>query len=371
MKTAESTIFITAVLVSVAGFRGVSRSHSSRHLPLYGYNNPYAQSQHGFQSKRLVLDPSNKLPLYKRTGVKAPSPQIQSQEPSTQAPSQATSATGGQYCFYQKPKQVTCNVAHMKRVTHQFKYYCGTQSQQKVCTGHRVTYRPQYKIEVRTVITSVKDCCPGFTGKDCSQACFNCTKFLLLEARLKALEQRSTRTPGPPGPPGPPGRRGETGDPGPPGLNGVEGQSRGSSVQKGEKGDPDEPGTTTVVTGDPGPPGSPGPMGPPGLKGELGESIQGARGPPGLPGPAGEPGRPAIGASPADLTALKDQMKMLTAIVMELEEKISRCECTAGSQRGVAKKSDATMYPSTLPNIESQTTKVTTSEPLFAPPARR
>ena len=60
-----------------------------------------------------------------------------SQEPSTQAPSQATSASGGQYCFYQKPKQVTCNVAHMKRVTHQFKYYCGTQSQQNVCTGHR------------------------------------------------------------------------------------------------------------------------------------------------------------------------------------------------------------------------------------------
>ena len=25
----------------------------------------------------------------------------------------------------------------MKRVTHQFKYYCGTQSQQKVCTRHR------------------------------------------------------------------------------------------------------------------------------------------------------------------------------------------------------------------------------------------
>ena len=32
---------------------------------------------------------------------------------------------------------MTCNVAHMKRVTHQFKKYCGTQSQQKVCTGHR------------------------------------------------------------------------------------------------------------------------------------------------------------------------------------------------------------------------------------------
>ena len=94
-------------------------------------------SQHGFQSQRLVLDPSNKLPLYRRTGVKAPSPQIQSQEPSTQAPSQGTSASSGQYCIYQKPKQVTCNVAHMKRVTHQFKYYCGTQSQQKVCTGHR------------------------------------------------------------------------------------------------------------------------------------------------------------------------------------------------------------------------------------------
>ncbi|CAH3171946.1 unnamed protein product, partial [Porites lobata] len=151
----------------------------------------------------------------------------------------------------------------------------------------------------------------------------------------------------------------------------LSGQSRRLRVQKGEKGDPGEPGTTTVVTGDPGLPGSPGPIGPPGLKGELGESIQGPRGPPGLPGPAGEPGRPAIGASPEDLTALKDQMKMLSAIVMELEEKISRCECTAGSQRGVAKKSDATMYPSTLPNIESQTTKATTSEPLFAPPARR
>ena len=33
----------------------------------------------------------------------------------------------------------------------------------------RVTYRPQYKIELRTVMTSVKDCCPGFTGSDCSQ----------------------------------------------------------------------------------------------------------------------------------------------------------------------------------------------------------
>ena len=96
-----------------------------------------ACSQHGFKSQRLVLDPSNKLPLYRRTAVKAPSPQIQSQEPTTQATLQATSASSGQFCIYQKPKQVTCSVAHMKRVTHQFKYYCGTQSQQKVCTGHR------------------------------------------------------------------------------------------------------------------------------------------------------------------------------------------------------------------------------------------
>ena len=94
-------------------------------------------SHHGHQANRLVLDPSNKLPLYKRTGVKAPSPAIQSDEPSNQATPQESAASGGQYCIYQKPKQVTCNVAHMKRVTHQYKYYCGSQAQGKVCTGYR------------------------------------------------------------------------------------------------------------------------------------------------------------------------------------------------------------------------------------------
>jgi len=123
-----------------------------------------------------------------------------------------------------------------------------------------------------------------------------------------------------------------------------------------------------VVTGDPGVPGPPGPRGPagpPGEKGEPGNSIRGPQGPPGLPGPPGVPGRPGIGTSPEDLTALKDEMKILSAIVMEMEEKISRCECTAGARRAVAKKTDATMDPSTL-----QTTTATTSLPLFAPPQR-
>lgn len=96
----------------------------------------FSQSRH--QPKRLVLDPSSKLPLYKRTGVKAPSPAKQSQGgPVSQARSQDSAASGGQYCIYQKPKQVTCNVAHMKRVTNKYKYYCGTQSQDKICTGYR------------------------------------------------------------------------------------------------------------------------------------------------------------------------------------------------------------------------------------------
>lgn len=212
-----------------------------------------------------------------------------------------------------------------------------------------------------------------------------------MEARLEALEKKSQKAPasaiiqdseiqrgppgppGPRGPPGPPGRRGETGHLGRPGTNGEGGQSPDSRGQKGEKGEPGVPGTATVVTGHPGlpgTPGSPGPVGPPGLKGEPGESIQGPQGLPGRAGPKGEPGRPAIGASPEDITALKDQMRMLSAIVTELEEKISRCDCTAGVRMGVVKKTDATMYPSTLPNMESQTAKATTTEPWFAPPAR-
>jgi len=191
MEISRIALLILAVLYSVCGFRGVSRPYSVSQFPLYSYNNPRqprAQSRHGHQTQKLVLDPSNKLPLYRRAGVKAPSPPKQSQEPGNQARSQESTSSGGQYCIYQKPKQVTCNVAHMKRVTHQYKYYCGAQSQDKVCTGYRVTYRPEYKIEMRTVMTSVKDCCPGFTGSDCSQACFNCTKFRLFEARLEALE---------------------------------------------------------------------------------------------------------------------------------------------------------------------------------------
>ena len=96
-------------------------------------------SQSGRQTKRLVLDPSSKLPLYKQTAsVKAPSPAKQSQGSGNQAKSQDRSAaSGGQYCIYQKPKQVTCNVAHMKRVTNKYKYYCGQRSQGKLCTGYR------------------------------------------------------------------------------------------------------------------------------------------------------------------------------------------------------------------------------------------
>ena len=110
-----------------------------------------------------------------------------------------------------------------------------------------------------------------------------------------------------------------------------------------------------VVTGDPGRPGTPGfqgrpgPSGPPGQKGEPGRSIQGPQGSKGAPGPPGEPGRPGIGASvsryslinigtqciqttvmsifswfcsqPEDLEQLRNQVKQLSAIVTELDEK--------------------------------------------------
>lgn len=374
-------LIILALLCSVDSFRGGSRSYSRSPISLYSYNHQNVQSQSGRQTKRLVLDPSSKLPLYKHTAVaKAPSPAKQSQGSGNQAKSQESSATSsGQYCIYQKPKQVTCSVAHMKRVTNKYKYYCGTRSQGKVCTGYRVTYRPEYKIEMRTVMTSVKDCCPGFTGSDCSQACFNCTKFLMWESRLMALEKKVQKSPastitrnsspgppgppGPPGLPGPPGSPGQRGEPGGVGSRGAGGSSRGPRGPKGEKGNPGPPGPTMVVTGDPGLPGTPGfqgrpgQAGPPGQKGEPGRSIQGPQGEPGNPG---EPGRPGIGASPEDLERLRNQVKELSAIVTELDEKISRCECTAGTGRlGVNRKDDVTMLPVTV-----------TTEGLFAPPAR-
>lgn len=371
----KSCVFlILAFFGAVCGFRRSSSSYGIRPISFYGYSNPRAQSQTAHHpANRLVLDPSNKLPLYKKTGQKrhhgkAPSPP----KPGNQG--DESKSSGGQYCIYQKPKQVTCNVAHMKRVTNRYKYYCGTQSQDKVCTGYRVSYRPEYKVEVRTVMVSVKDCCPGFTGPDCSQACFNCTKFLLWESRLSALEKRAgtsaaatisnddiifrgnTGPPGLPGPPGPPGRPGKRGEPGPGGSKGVGGSSQGPQGPKGQKGDSGAPGPAMVVTGDPGPPGSPGlrgPSGPPGRKGEPGKSVQGPIGLRGPPGPSGEPGRPGIGTSPEDLSVLREQIKQLSAIVKDLDEKISRCECSSGTSR--------------LSVNEKETV---TALPLFATPAR-
>ncbi|KAJ7369782.1 hypothetical protein OS493_036425 [Desmophyllum pertusum] len=336
-------------------------------------------------TKRFILDPSNKLPLYKRTGVKAPNPAKQSQGPGSQARSQDNAASGGQYCIYQKPKQVTCNVAHMKRVTNRYKYYCGTQSQDKVCTGFRVTYRPEYKIEMRTVMTSVKDCCPGFTGPDCSQVPFVGKQISSLGKKAQKApastitqDNEALRDPAPPGPrgppglPGPPGRQGQRGDSGNLGSQGGGGSSQGPRGPKGLKGDPGPPGPTMVVSGDPGPPGSrgfSGPVGPPGQKGEPGKSILGPQGFQGSPGLPGEPGRPGIGASPEDVTLLREQMKQLSAIVSELEDKISRCECTSGIGRlSVNKKMDVVK---TSNEVDATTNpKTVTTLGLFATPAR-
>lgn len=357
MEMTATAVFLLVVLCFADGFRHDSRSHSRRQFPLYQHLMPNAQSYRGHQANKLVLDPSSELPLYTNTDMKAPSPAMRNL-----ARPQDSVASNGQYCIYQKPKQVTCNVAHMKRVTQQYKYNCGRQAQEKVCTGYRVTYRPEYKIELRTVMTSIKDCCPGFTGSDCSQTCFNCTELRLFEARLTALERKTSAHAS--DSIGLPGRRGETGD----AIRGKHPRSRG---QKGEKGEPGVPGTATLVRGNPGlpgPPGPRGPAGPPGNKGEPGPQIQGP------PGPPGEPGRPGISFSIEDFTTLKDQMKMLTAIVSELEEKVSRCECAGDEHsRGLAKNTEVTIDPPTSPNKKFQSTQTTTQmslDELFGPPAR-
>ncbi|XP_074624115.1 uncharacterized protein LOC141882090 isoform X1 [Acropora palmata] len=363
MEIAAITMFVLVTICFTNGFRHESRSHSRRQFPMYQQLGPNAQSRYGYQARRLVLDSSSKLPLYANTEPKAPSPTLRSHEPDSQHGYQGSAAAGGQFCIYQKPKQVTCNVAHMKRVTQQYKYFCGVRARDKVCTGYRVTYRPEYRKELRTVMTLEKDCCPGFTGSDCSQTCFNCSEFRLLEARLTALEKKETLGENgnqsfsiSRGPPGPPGQRGETGDT-------IRGQAQNFRGQKGEKGEPGVPGTATLIKGNPGspgPPGTRGPAGPPGNKGEPGTITQGPQGP---TGPKGEPGRPGISVSPEDLTKLRDQMNILTEIVTELEEKVSRCECaTDETSRGLVKSSEATTNPPT-------TTKIPLDQ-LFGPPAR-
>ena len=100
-------------------------------------------SRYGYRARRFVLGSSSKLPLYTNTDPKAPSPTLRSHEPDSQHGYQGSTAAGGQFCIYQKPKQVTCNVAHMKRVTQRYKYFCGVRARDKVCTGYRWVFGPQ------------------------------------------------------------------------------------------------------------------------------------------------------------------------------------------------------------------------------------
>ncbi|XP_062602512.1 uncharacterized protein LOC134264228 isoform X2 [Saccostrea cucullata] len=159
----------------------------------------------------------------------------------------------------------------------------------------------QWVLKRQPITQTVKECCPGYEGRNCEKLCFTCDQYHKLTKQVSVLEREirnrgNTTTiitgrgekgerglTGPPGPRGPQGEPGLVGLPGQKGDPGVAGPP-GFTGERGNDGLPGEPGR-------PGRKGDPGPMGasgPPGLPG-----LDGTRGPPGVPGEKGAKGDPA------------------------------------------------------------------------------
>ena len=120
----------------------------------------------------MVLDASKKLPLYKQNAKQTSFPaQTQAERPARSARRRdlgvaRNQASNGRYCVVQKQKQVKCTVPELKRERQPYRFYCG--GERRICTGYRNVYRTAYKTQMRTVFESVRECCPGFSGPDCS-----------------------------------------------------------------------------------------------------------------------------------------------------------------------------------------------------------
>jgi len=236
----------------------------------------------------------------------------------------------------------------------------------------RVSYvidsRPVYAYRYVTKKVDSWTCCPGFTGENCENVCFNCStnselreNIHILTSKVEMAEEictNFTKTPGPPGVQGPsgpvgsPGPRGITGPPGPigragmkgkpgshgfpgrqgerglpgndgrPGNNGLNGQKgesgipglhgdKGDRGEKGDEGIDGKPGTNgnKGEVGNPGKNGLDGAEGPSGTKGEIG--LTGPTGPAGQPGPPGPPGPPGV-CQTQPLTTTAEQVLVTT-----------------------------------------------------------
>ncbi|XP_028516185.1 collagen alpha-1(XXVI) chain isoform X2 [Exaiptasia diaphana] len=245
-----------------------------------------------------------------------------------QTKSGRVSDSSGRYCLFETSRQVPCPVAVRKKVQQKFHYYCGS-LYKKICSGYRAVFVPEYKIQMKTVYTTVRECCPGFTGPKCEKSCFNCSMIQRWTKRLETVEKKlsggrgvdvtepSRGQTGPQGPRGVPGPRGIPGAQGPRGQNGPPGPpgKPGESVI-GPQGPVGPPGRPGVAIGEPGPPG---PQGPPGV--------------PGLPGAPGTPGgKIPTGGEKKAVTSpdMKDVMEQFSAMlfrIQQLEERVNACKC--------------------------------------------
>ncbi|XP_048762452.1 cuticle collagen 13-like isoform X1 [Ostrea edulis] len=198
---------------------------------------------------------------------------------------QALRRTPVYYPYRQMTRNSNGNYCSKSIITYQSKW-CWDQLQ------HKWIPRQQ------PVRKMVKECCPGYEGRNCEKLCFTCDQYHKLRNQVTTLERElrnkgNTTTiitgrgrkgePGFPGPPGPRGPEGETGLVGLPGQKGDPGVPGppGFSGERGKDGLPGEPGKQ----GSKGNPGAIGPSGPPGLPGS-----DGIRGPPGVSGLKGEKG---------------------------------------------------------------------------------
>ncbi|XP_031560928.1 collagen alpha-1(XXVI) chain-like [Actinia tenebrosa] len=349
------------------------------------------------------------LPLYKGANSKPPvnrppaeplsytTTSTSDQNPTIQVDGGSVTGHGGsgRFCLFETARQVPCPVAVNKKVKQNYRYYCGNLFQ-KFCSGQRWVYLPEYKIEMKTVYTTVRGCCPGFSGPRCDKTCFNCTVFDSWQKRLQAVERLLKGSPSPPKPHltngvGQLGPRGPAGPPGPQGPAGPQGAD-GPAGRKGSAGPPGPKGSA-------GPPGLsiPGPKGSLGLPGRPGESIVGPAGPRGLPGIQGKPGPPGLpgvpgipgrrsptvvsgGEHPTSTMDMKDLMEEFSALlfrVKELEDRVEACNCPVRREPAL-KPTDqiprtVRRYPSPpkerIPPTPEKEVVPTTPDDMFGPPA--
>nr|XP_026695132.1 papilin-like isoform X6 [Ciona intestinalis] len=230
----------------------------------------------------------------------------------------------GRFCSYPSVKLVPQRFkngtqTYLKRVVSQCPWsslYCNPK------VSYVVASRYTYSVRLQSVTTDEWKCCPGFSGDNCENACYNCSSLSNLQEQIDLLSQQisgnseagnsqtsggvvSRGPEGPAGPRGPPGRvgppgasgtPGRKGEQGLPGRNGADGRQgrRGAKGASGAEGPQGEIG----LPGAPGPRGETGDAGTKGERGNTGEKgaagETGNTGPQGIQGPAGISGTPGI-----------------------------------------------------------------------------